>query len=190
MYYYKRLPDINSDQSELQFGFTKNTSPTIAAIIMSEASLDAKMNNSHLHIATLDSQKAFDVVNHPILFDKLFYSGANLTIWRLVKGMYEGLTSQVKWQGNYSYSFPKHKGVKQRGILSTYLYKLYINDLLLTLGENKLGKHIGTNYSGYPTCADDLSLMSECTHEFQTMLNLSHQYACNHRYTIHPEKVL
>ena len=30
--------------------------------------------------------------------------------------------------------------------------------------------------------------MSECTHEFQTMLSLSHQYACNHRYTIHPEK--
>ena len=39
----QRLPDINSDQSELQFGFTKNTSPTIAAFIMSEASLDAKI---------------------------------------------------------------------------------------------------------------------------------------------------
>ena len=98
----QRLPDINSDQSELQFGFTKNTSPTIAAFIMSEASLDAKRNNSHLHIATLDSQKAFDVVSHPILLDKLFHSGADLTIRKLVKGMYEGLTSKVKWQGNYN----------------------------------------------------------------------------------------
>ena len=80
-----------------------------------------------------------------------------------------------------------HQGVKRGGILSTHLYKLYINDLLLTLGDNKLGKHIGTNYSGCPTCADDLSLMSECTQEFQTMLSLSHQYACNYRYTIHQE---
>ena len=184
----QRLPSMNSEQSNLQFGFTKNTSPTIASFIMSEASLDAKRNNSHLHIATLDSQKAFDVVSHPILLDKLFHSGANLTIWKLVKGMYEGLTSKVKWQGNYSDSFPIHQGVKQGGILSTHLYKLYINDLLLTLEEHKLGKHIGVNYSGCPTCADDLSLMSECTHEFQTMLNISQQYACNHRYTIHPEK--
>ena len=149
----QRLPNMNSNQSDLQFGFTKNTSPTIASFIMSEASLDAKRNNSHLHIATLDSQKAFDVVSHPILLDKLFHSGANLTIWKLVKGMYEGLTSKVKWQGNYSDSFPIHQGVKQGGILSTHLYKLYINDLLLTLEEHKLGKHIGVNYSGCPTCA-------------------------------------
>ena len=46
----QRLPNMNSNQSDLQFGFTKNTSPTIASFIMSEASLDAKRNNSHLHI--------------------------------------------------------------------------------------------------------------------------------------------
>ena len=184
----QRLPDLNKDQSELQFGFTKNTSPNIAALIMSEAILDAKRNNSHLHIATLDSQKAFDVVSHSILLDKLYHTGANLQIWKLVKGMYEGLSSKVKWQGDYSNSFPVSQGVKQGGILSTHLYKLYINDLLLTLEDNNLGKYIGTHYSGCPTCADDLSLMSECTHDFQTMLNISHQYACDHRYTIHPEK--
>lgn len=183
-----RLPDIAKNQSELQFGFTKNTSPAIAALIMSEAILDAKRNNSYLHIGTLDSQKAFDVVSHPILLDKLYHSGANLHIWKLVKGMYEDLSSRVKWQGNMSDSFPILQGVKQGGILSTHLYKLYINDLLLILEENNLGKHIGTHYSGCPTCADDLSLLSECNYEFQTMLNITHQYACKHRYTIHPEK--
>ena len=102
--------------------------------------------------------------------------------------MYEGLTAKVKWKGDYSQSFPVNQGVRQGGILSTHLYKLYINELLLELESNQLGKYVGTTYSRCPAVADDLSLMSECTHEFGAMLNVAHSYACSHRYIIHPEK--
>ena len=33
------MPSIKSDQSDLQFGSTKNTSPAMASLLISEASL-------------------------------------------------------------------------------------------------------------------------------------------------------
>ena len=185
-----RLTTMNSQQSNLQFGFTKESTPAMAALLVSEATLDSKATNSPLFLATLDSQKAFDVVNHHtgIMLDKLYHTGANLSVWKLVKGMYEGLSARVKWKGDFSDSFQIHQGVRQGGILSTHLYKLYINELLVDLEENNMGKSIGTNYSGCPTCADDLSLMSDCSSEFGSMLSIAYNYACQHRYIIHPEK--
>ena len=183
-----RLESMNDKQSELQFGFTKHTSPAMASLLVSEATLEAKSTNSPLFLGTLDSQKAFDVVNHQILLDKLYHQDVNLSVWKLVKGMYEGLTARVKWKGDFSNQFQILQGVRQGGILSTHLYKLYINDLLLDLENRSIGLHIGTTYTGCPTCADDLSLMSECSEEFGSMLNIAHTYACQHRYIIHPEK--
>ena len=110
----------------------------MASLFISEASFDAKSQNKPLHMATLDSQKAFDVVSHPILLDKLYHTGVNLKVWSLVKGMYKGLSSRVKLEVDYSHdSFPINQGVRQGGTLSTHLYKIYINDLLL---EFWLGK--------------------------------------------------
>ena len=42
------MSSLNSDQSDLQFGFTKNTSPAMASLLISEASLDAKISEESL----------------------------------------------------------------------------------------------------------------------------------------------
>ena len=73
---------------------------------------------------TLDSRKAFDVVNHIIIMlDKLYEAGIHPTLWTIVKDMYAGLTSKVKWNGELSESFKILQGVRQGGILSTYFTK-------------------------------------------------------------------
>ncbi len=104
-----------------------------------------------LYIATLDTQKAFDVVHHQILMKRLHEQGISSHIWTIISSMYNGLTSKVKWDGDISQSFNICQGVRQGGILSTHFYKTYINDLLLELEDQGLGLSMGSTYVWCPT---------------------------------------
>jgi hypothetical protein len=56
--------NLRSDnQSEMQFGFTPGLSPNMAALVVSEVCAETS-SREPLFITTLDSQKAFDIVNH------------------------------------------------------------------------------------------------------------------------------
>ena len=85
-----RLDELNNDQSELQFGFTKGLSPTMAALILSEAVLDSAHTRDPLYIAALDTQKAFDVVSHPVLMKMLHFQGINSHLWQVIRSMTVG----------------------------------------------------------------------------------------------------
>ena len=178
---------MKSGQSPLQFGFTQGLSPNMAALILSEACSEITGKQT-IFVTTLDSQKAFDVVSHVILMDRLYHYGLNLNLWNIIEELYSGVTSTVKWKGETSTSFEIHQGVRQGGVLSTHLYKAYINELLLDLQKRNLGSHIGNNYVGCPTCADDIVLLSLNREEMQEMLNIVDNYSKDHRFNIHPQK--
>lgn len=166
----------------MQFGFTPGLSPNMAALIVSEVCAEISAQEP-LYITTLDSQKAFDVVNHNILLDKLHNLGMDLEFWNLIYEMYEGPSATVKWQRLKSGSF----SVKQ-GVLSTHLYKIYINELLLELERHDLGISIGNTYTGCPTCADDIVLLSSNQIELQEMLHAVDGYSKDHQFKLHPTK--
>ena len=179
----------NFEQSSMQFGFTKGLSPLMSALIVSEARAEAKLTpNAPLYLMTLDSQKAFDVVSHTILLDKLYEAGVQPALWTIVKDMYSGLTSKVKWIGELSDSFKIRQGVRQGGILSTLFYKIYLNPCLMELEHNRLGLCIGTSYCGCPACADDVALLTRCKNELQLMANVFNRNCKQDRVTIHPSK--
>ncbi|CAC5370461.1 unnamed protein product [Mytilus coruscus] len=133
--------------------------PLFASLIISECKCEIS-NALSLYLATVDVQSAFDVVQHTILLDKLLDRGTHPDIWLLIKDFYSGLTSKVKWQGEFSESFNIQQGVRQGGILSTHLYEIFVEDLLKELEENSLGFILGTIYCGAPICADDVALLS------------------------------
>ena len=86
--------------------------------------------------------------------------------------MHKGLTSRVKWQGEVSNTFNILQGVRQEGMSSPFLYKIYINPCLVELKQCRLGLCIGTVYCGCPTCADDLAMLSDCENKLQLMFNV------------------
>jgi L-cysteine desulfidase len=85
-------------------------------------------------------------------------------------------------------SFNIKQGVRQGGVLSTFLYQIYNNTLLKDLQKDNLGFSIGNTYVGCPTCADDIALLSDDSNELQCMLSTLHRHSMQDRVSIHPTK--
>jgi hypothetical protein len=82
----------------------------LAALLISESRAESKFQTAKpLFIITVDSQKAFDVVSHVIMLDKLYETSLHPALWTIVKDFY----SKVKWAGGMSESFNIKQGVRQ-----------------------------------------------------------------------------
>ena len=114
---------MNHDQSDMQVGFTKGMTPTMAALLLSEADNDARTQKKPLYLATLDAKKAFDVVDHTILLNNIYEQGINKKLWMIIKDLYSGLSAKIKWKNQMEDSFQILQGVRQGGILSTHFLK-------------------------------------------------------------------
>ena len=184
-----RLRDIiDPKQNGLQRGFTSSSSPLNCALIIEEfirENLDKRINT---YIALLDAKAAFDVVDHESLFRKLYNAGVNGKLWNIIYNLHSNAVSAVKWEGGLSKTFPVEQGVRQGGILSADLYKLYINDLLDRMVQSGAGGHIGDIPCNAPTCADDMTTLSETENELQTLCNVAYDYSCMERYLLQPTK--
>ena len=174
--------------NDLQFGFTIGRSPSMASLVITEALAEAKRTKSMLIAATLGARKSFDVVNHELLKSKLFTTNLKRPLWTLVDYMYMGGNEVIRWKGMYSGPYEVRQGVKQGGVLSPSLCKLYIFDLLRSLSSAGLGVHISHLYLGTPSCADDVLLLSNLPSEMQAMLNVNSEYSKRHKYEIHLTK--
>ena len=182
------LEKVNIDQSDLQFGFTKNLSPSMSALICSDVINESKLEGKPLYLVTVDTRKAFDVVNHVILKKTLYDEDIAPDLWSVVSDLYSDMSSKVKWHGELSDKFSIRQGVRQGAILSPDLYKMHVNPLLDELKKTAIGAHTGSIYVGTLAVADDFLFLSNCPDELQIMLNLSGSFSGERRYKIHPIK--
>jgi hypothetical protein len=180
-----RWQPLNEKQASLQFGFTQGRSPAMASLVISEADMEAFDTKRCIYMCTLDAMKAFDTVDHQSMLFKL-YKDTTPDVYKIIQNLYEGATAKVKWRGMTSEPFSVTQGVRQGGVLSPDLYKMYINDLLKGYEEHPSSFRIGTVCVGTPTVADDVCLLSATGVGMQAMLQEAHRYSCRERY--HPQK--
>ena len=157
-------------------------------MILSECIAEAKNTRKTLILATLDAQKAFDVVDHNILLRRLYFDGIIGDNWLLLNDMYTDLTSKVKWEASLSNPIIIKQGVRQGGVLSTSHYKRYNNPLLIEVKNRFTGALIGHIKIPHVTVADDLAFLTHLQTEMQFMLDSGHTIAGKNRYGIHPTK--
>ena len=63
-------------------------------------------------------------------------------------------------------------GVRQGGVLSPYLYAIYVDDLINELRSSGYGVHIGSVFVGCLLYADDIVLLSPFYYGLQKLLSI------------------
>ena len=131
-----------------------------------------KKFNSRVTVCFLDTSKEFDRINHGILFQKLQKRGVCGYLLRIIIFWYETQTMCVRWGTRVSDKFKVSNGVRQGGILSPYLFNIYMDDLSARLNKCNVGCLVNSMIFNHIMYADDLVLLSPSTAGLQTLLDI------------------
>ena len=103
-------------------------------------------------------------------------------MWLIIKELFSNLKGQVIFNGHISSSFSTSQGSGQGRILAPFLYKVYINQLLMELCQLDIGITLFNHSLSAPSFADDMTLLACFPSCLNTMIQLAYKYSCNWRY--------
>ena len=131
-------------------GFLKG-SRTQDNIFILQACIQKQLNiKKHLFVAFVDFKKAFNFVNHNILFYKLFKCGLEGRTIRILRNMYSKIRARVK-VNNYLYKWIEDLcGTNQGGPISPDIFRYMLVDLKdflasecgIVINENEILLHL------------------------------------------------
>ena len=87
------LPEMNNLLNEAQFGFRPNRRTTDAIFILTTAVQDYKRRHKPVYACFVDFARAFDSVEHTLLWKKLAVMGLSNKILHILQDMYLKATS-------------------------------------------------------------------------------------------------
>ena len=149
--------DVTDD---LQGAGQTNCSCIHTSMLVQETVAYNRNKGSVVHVAFLDTRKAFDTVWVEGLLYKLYKLGFNLKTWNLIKDGYNNFECAAYIGGTTGEWFVPKRGVHQGAPFSMNLYQVFINDLLRKLKENRFGVGIGNIDVTCPTSADDVAIIA------------------------------
>ena len=165
---------------DLQFSYQQNCSTTMCSWLALETISYFNRNGSEVFCTLMDMTKAFDLVQHSVLFRKLIDQKVSMIFIRLLLSMYLLQCANVRWNSSFSEIFTLTNGIKQGAILSAILYCVYMNGLFKKLRQKRNSCWIGESYLGILGYADDNFLMSPTLDGLQDMLKTCEDYSKSH----------
>ena len=98
------------------------------------------------------------------------------------------MSSCVSVNGLKSPFFNVQQGIRQGGVISTWIYNLFINELLEELTESNCGAQIISLTTGSTTLADDICLAATSPSKMQNLLDTVNRYSNRYRYQMNASK--
>ena len=166
--------------SHLQFGFKPHSSTSLCTGVVKNVVSRYIINGSSVYECFLDASKAFDLVDHSILFHKLLERGLPLLVVRFLLCWYTSQECHVRWGSCLSDSFGVSNSVRQGSVLSPLLFAVYLDGLLSELVECGVGCYWKNLFAGCLCYADDIVLLAPCPSALRIMLNICCKYASCH----------
>ncbi len=124
---------------------------------------------------SLDAEKAFDKLWRNGLFYKL-KNKLDKRDWLILKKYYDGSTAEIICNGEVSNAFKVVTGVKQGGVLSSFLFNVYIDELVEGIVNLNVGAMIGNINTNLISYCDDINLLFSSPKHGQVMLNKCNEF--------------
>ena len=139
-------------------------------------------------VCFLYASKAFDRVNHWTLFRQLLNQGVPVLLIRIILYLYRTQMFCIKCGSTTSDFFNVSNGVRQGGILSPYLFTVYVDDLSNMLNSAGIGCHIHNCCTNHMFYADDLCVIAPSPSGLQALLNICAKFCFENYIKYNPVK--
>ena len=132
----------NSIICEAQNGFRKGRSTVDHIVSLTSIIETRKLKRQSTFTAFIDFTKAYDSINRDLLFHKLVDLGLSSRIHQAIRSLYDNVKCCVRINGMKTEYFEVTCGLKQGCTLSTLLFNLYVNDLVIKINSLDIGIEI------------------------------------------------
>ena len=157
------LLNVLSDKIKIndrQFGFRKGMSTTDCCFLLKEIMYKYSRPDKSGIVTFVDFSKAFDRVDHFVLGFKLLRHGVPCDIIYILMHYLRNQLAKVTWKGVSGAFHYVEKGVRQGGILSPFLFNIYINEIINEVSSMNVGCTLGINRCNMLVYADDVALIA------------------------------
>ena len=109
-------------------------------------------------------------------------------IVKFIAHWYKSQKIMIRWGNALSETFTVGNGIKQGGLLSPYLFNLYVDNLSIQLNNSGVGCIVSNVIVNHLAYADDMILLAPSSRALQSLLNICSLYAVHHDITYSTEK--
>ena len=171
-----------------QFGFRNNSSTTDATFVLKETVMANMGHEGYVYGQFVDLSKAFDLVDHIKLTEKLLASDLPVDLVAILCSYLRNQTARVMWLGNKGQYRYINKGVRQGGILSPFLFNFYIDDIICSIKNLDIGCKFGISRVNIIAYADDVVLLANNQDDINEIYRIFKQLIGNIKLKINENK--